>query len=92
MLTMSLASAWRRDGGSPVSYFGGKLRRFVEEPYGLLIHSILRYGFQICDMVAIARHLNVTLIVPELDKTSFWADPRYCDRDLFSRGDTSRSL
>ena len=32
---------------------------------------------QICDMVTIARHLNVTLIVPELDKTSFWADPRF---------------
>jgi hypothetical protein len=28
-------------------------------------------------MVAIARHLNVTLIVPELDKSSFWADPRF---------------
>ncbi|KAL5582071.1 hypothetical protein UlMin_014513 [Ulmus minor] len=29
----------------------------------------------ICDMVAITRYLNVTLIVPELDKASFWADP-----------------
>ncbi|XP_057804999.1 rhamnogalacturonan I rhamnosyltransferase 1-like [Salvia miltiorrhiza] len=29
----------------------------------------------ICDMVTIARSLNVTLIVPELDKTSFWNDP-----------------
>ncbi|ESW12996.1 hypothetical protein PHAVU_008G159000 [Phaseolus vulgaris] len=28
----------------------------------------------ICDMVAIARYLNVTLIMPELDKTSYWAD------------------
>ena len=27
-------------------------------------------------MVTVARYLNVTLIVPELDKTSFWADPR----------------
>ncbi|KAL4369420.1 hypothetical protein GQ457_05G005430 [Hibiscus cannabinus] len=29
----------------------------------------------ICDMVVVARYLNVTLIVPELDKTSFWNDP-----------------
>lgn len=28
----------------------------------------------ICDMVTIARYLNVSLIVPELDKTSFWSD------------------
>ncbi|KAI9105132.1 hypothetical protein K1719_022848 [Acacia pycnantha] len=28
----------------------------------------------ICDMVTIARFLNVTLIVPELDNTSFWKD------------------
>ncbi|XP_078447786.1 rhamnogalacturonan I rhamnosyltransferase 4-like [Wolffia australiana] len=29
----------------------------------------------ICDMVTIARHLNLTLLVPELDKRSFWDDP-----------------
>ncbi|KAL9246366.1 hypothetical protein vseg_019910 [Gypsophila vaccaria] len=28
----------------------------------------------ICDMVTVARFLNLTLIVPELDKSSFWAD------------------
>jgi ATP/ADP translocase len=39
---------------------------------------ILNYrgSSQICDMVAIARYLNVSLIVPELDNTSFWNDYR----------------
>ncbi|CDP19886.1 unnamed protein product [Coffea canephora] len=37
--------------------------------------SVMLWNCLIHDMVAIARHLNVTLIVPELDKTSFWADP-----------------
>ncbi|KAL6222024.1 hypothetical protein ACLB2K_005416 [Fragaria x ananassa] len=33
----------------------------------------------ICDMVAIARYMNVTLIVPELDKNSFWVASEFQD-------------
>ncbi|CAK9157629.1 unnamed protein product [Ilex paraguariensis] len=29
----------------------------------------------ICYMVIVARLLNLTLVVPDLDKRSFWADP-----------------
>lgn len=47
----------------------------VQQPYNLVIFYLTFQ--QICDMVTIARYLNVTLIVPELDKTSFWADPRF---------------
>jgi len=36
-------------------------------------------------MVTIARYMNVTLIVPELDKTSFWNDPRFYAIHLLTR-------
>ncbi|GAB2297178.1 Rhamnogalacturonan I rhamnosyltransferase 1 [Dionaea muscipula] len=45
----------------------------------------------ICDMVTVARFLNLTLLVPELDKTSFWADASDFE-DIFDVGHFIDSL
>jgi hypothetical protein len=36
----------------------------------------------ITDSIAVARLLNATLVVPELDHRSYWKDPRFVSTSL----------
>ena len=44
--------------------------------FWVISHGHHHFEWQICDMVAVARLINATLVIPKLDKRSFWQDSR----------------
>lgn len=72
------------NGGLNQMRTGVSKNSFVSTTLVVMLLLIMLGGLlQICDMVAIAKVMNATLVLPSLDHESFWTDTRYCSLILF---------